>query len=49
MDIVVDGLTLPEAPRWRDGRLWFSDFYSHRVFAMVVDSQGLCLCRQIRL
>ncbi|WP_374531218.1 SMP-30/gluconolactonase/LRE family protein [Novosphingobium sp.] len=20
-----------EGPRWRDGRLWFSDFYSHRV------------------
>jgi sugar lactone lactonase YvrE len=31
MDVVVDGLTFPEAPRWRDGALWFSDFYSHRV------------------
>jgi sugar lactone lactonase YvrE len=32
--IVVDGLTFPEAPRWHDGRLWFSDFYSHRVLAV---------------
>jgi hypothetical protein len=23
MDVVVDGLTLAEAPRWRDGKLWF--------------------------
>lgn len=25
------GLTLPEAPRWHDGSLWFSDFFTHRV------------------
>jgi sugar lactone lactonase YvrE len=35
-DIVVDGLTFPEAPRWHEGRLWFSDFYSHRVLAVDV-------------
>ena len=34
LDVVVDGLTFPEAPRWRDGKLWFSDFYSHRVLAV---------------
>lgn len=33
-DVLVDGLTFPEAPRWRDGKLWFSDFYSHRVLAV---------------
>lgn len=38
MDVVVDGLTFPEAPRWHDGRLWFSDFYSHRV--LTVDISG---------
>jgi sugar lactone lactonase YvrE len=38
MDVIVDGLTFPEAPRWHDGRLWFSDFYSHRVLA--VDLSG---------
>jgi sugar lactone lactonase YvrE len=31
MDVIVDGLTFAEGPRWRDGALWFSDFYSHRV------------------
>lgn len=36
MDVVVDGLTFPEAPRWRDGALWFSDFYSHRVLRVDV-------------
>ena len=36
--ILVDGLTFPEAPRWREGRVWFSDFYSHRV--LTVDLEG---------
>jgi sugar lactone lactonase YvrE len=27
----VTGLAFPEAPRWRDGALWFSDFYLQRV------------------
>jgi sugar lactone lactonase YvrE len=38
LDIVVDGLTFAEAPRWREGKLWFSDFYSHRV--LTVDLAG---------
>jgi hypothetical protein len=37
-DVLVGGLTFPEAPRWRDGKLWFSDFYSHRV--LTVDLSG---------
>lgn len=28
------GLTFPEGPRWRNGKLWFSDFYSHTVFTV---------------
>lgn len=24
--VLLDGLTFPEAPRWHEGRLWFSDF-----------------------
>ncbi len=35
---LLRGLTFTEAPRWHDGRLWFSDFYSHRV--MAVDLAG---------
>ena len=35
---LLDGLTFPEGPRWHDGRLWFSDFYTQRVVA--VDAGG---------
>ena len=35
---VLRGVTFTEGPRWRDGRLWFSDFYTHRV--MTVDAAG---------
>ncbi|WP_322012143.1 SMP-30/gluconolactonase/LRE family protein [Paraburkholderia sp. J12] len=31
LEILVDGLCFPEAPRWREGRLWFSDFYRRQV------------------
>jgi sugar lactone lactonase YvrE len=31
---LLDGLTFPEGPRWHDGRLWFSDFYTQRVVAV---------------
>lgn len=29
--LVTDGLAFAEAPRWHDGMLWFSDFYTHKV------------------
>ena len=31
---LLDGLTFTEGPRWHDGRLWFSDFYTQRVLAV---------------
>jgi sugar lactone lactonase YvrE len=31
---VTDGYTFLEAPRWHDGRLWLSDFYTHQVIAV---------------
>jgi sugar lactone lactonase YvrE len=34
---LVDGLGFPEGPRWRDGRLWFSDFVSRKVHIMDVN------------
>jgi sugar lactone lactonase YvrE len=34
----LDGLSFGEAPRWRDGRLYFSDFYLHQV--RTVDEAG---------
>lgn len=35
---VVEGLAFPEAPRWHDGKLWFSDFYTRKVHC--VDADG---------
>jgi sugar lactone lactonase YvrE len=29
--MLTDGIYFGEGPRWRDGRLWFSDFYAHAV------------------
>lgn len=31
---LIAGLSFPEAPRWRDGKLWFSDFHTHRVLTV---------------
>jgi len=36
--VLAEGLTFPEAPRWRMGRLWFSDMLAGRV--MNVDLEG---------
>jgi sugar lactone lactonase YvrE len=38
---VAEGFNFLEAPRWRDGRLWFSDFYGHRVRSMRADGSDL--------
>jgi sugar lactone lactonase YvrE len=29
--ILAEGIYFGEGPRWRDGRLWFSDFFAHAV------------------
>lgn len=29
--ILAQSIYFSEGPRWHDGRLWFSDFYSHRI------------------
>lgn len=36
---ILDGLAFGEGPRWRDGRLWFSDFYRHEVVTVTPDGQ----------
>jgi sugar lactone lactonase YvrE len=40
LEVLLEGLTFPEAPRWREGKLWFSDFYSHRVMTVALDGQA---------
>ena len=38
---VVDGLTFAECPRWHEGRIWFVDFYTHRVLSAREDGSDL--------
>jgi len=34
---LISGLSFTECPRWHDGRLYFSDFYTQRVFAVALN------------
>ena len=36
---LLDGLTFTEGPRWHDGRLWVSDFYTQRVLAVTPEGR----------
>lgn len=38
---VIDGLSFTECPRWHDGRLWFVDFYTHRVLSAAENGSEL--------
>ncbi len=38
MRTIAEGFSFTEGPRWHQGRLYFSDFYTHRVLA--VDAEG---------
>ena len=33
-EVLLEGLAFPEGPRWRDGRLWFSDMHAGVVLAV---------------
>lgn len=39
-EVLLAGLTFPEGPRWRGERLWFSDFYTHRVMSVGLDARA---------
>ncbi|GAB2738387.1 hypothetical protein GCM10027019_17980 [Melaminivora jejuensis] len=34
LQVIADGFTYLESPRWHDGALWFVDFYTHRAVRM---------------
>jgi sugar lactone lactonase YvrE len=34
MNVLMDGIVFGESPRWRDGRLWFSDWGAGRVYSV---------------
>ncbi len=38
--VVLDGLMLPECPRWHDGELWFSDMYAGAVMRLHDDGRA---------
>jgi sugar lactone lactonase YvrE len=35
----LSGLFFGECPRWHDGRLWYSDFFDHKVFSASPDGE----------
>jgi sugar lactone lactonase YvrE len=37
---VLDGMSYLECPRWHDGRLYVSDFYTQRVYSLDLDGGG---------
>ena len=37
--LLLDGLAFPESPRWHDGKLWFSDMYTHRVATVTLQGR----------
>ena len=42
-EVVLEGLSFGEGPRWHDGTLWFSDFYRHGVFRLTDGGEELML------
>jgi sugar lactone lactonase YvrE len=42
---LIGGLSFTECPRWRDGRLYVSDFYTHRVLAVGMDGVAETIAR----
>ncbi|UQS24953.1 SMP-30/gluconolactonase/LRE family protein [Amycolatopsis thermalba] len=38
---VLDGFSYLECPRWHEGRIWFADFYTHRVYSSLEDGGDL--------
>lgn len=42
---LIEGLSFPEGPRWRDGALWFSDIHAHRVCRMTPDGAVVEMAR----
>ena len=37
LNVLLDGIYFGEGPRWRDGHLWLSDFYAHKVLKVTPD------------
>jgi sugar lactone lactonase YvrE len=38
--VLLDGLAIPESPRWHDGRLWFSNWGTRQLVAVDLDGSS---------
>jgi sugar lactone lactonase YvrE len=38
--VLLDGLAMPESPRWHDGRLWFSNWGTGQIVAVDLDGKS---------
>jgi len=38
--VLLDGLAMPESPRWHDGRLWFSHWGADEIVAVDLDGHS---------
>jgi sugar lactone lactonase YvrE len=38
--VLLDGLAMPESPRWHDGRLWFSNWGTREIVAVDLEGNG---------
>lgn len=43
IDTLGDGFAYLECPRWHEGRLWFVDFYTYRVYSTEADGSDIRL------
>lgn len=41
VDPIVTGMSFVECPRWHEQRIWFSDFYTFRVYSAAEDGSDL--------
>jgi len=39
LSMLIDGVDFGEGPRWRDGSLWYSDFFQKRVYRVSPDGE----------
>src|SRR5208282_1056521 len=42
--VLIDGLAFAEEPRWRDGKLFFSDMHAHQVLAVDMAGRRELIC-----
>jgi sugar lactone lactonase YvrE len=43
--VLLDGLAMPESPRWHDGRLWFSNWGAGEIVAVDLDGNSEVVAR----